>query len=453
MIIEKLNVNYTPTELFSFFQAEPYCFFLDSSLQVEGLSSYSFMGSSPFLIFTAKNGICKIISEKEVQEVKRNPFSVLSELHQRYSFKNTSPFPFVGGAVGYFSYDAAQYLEKLPSLATDDLAIPDMCFGFYDGILIIDHKKEEIYVSGSTEEIIKGIKTKLEAPLPISLEKNSDAEVLLTSTISHKEYLTKIQKVKEYILQGDIYEMNLTQRFSGCFPKDPFTVYQNLRKISPSPFGCYLSFEDVQLLSSSPERLLQIQGQRIETRPIKGTRPRGKTPQEDEKYKKSLLNSEKDQSELLMIIDLSRNDLSRICTPHSVKVTRLFGLESYSTVYHLVSTIEGHLKEGINVISAIKALFPGGSITGAPKIRSMEIIDELEPTKRSVYTGSIGYIGFDGSVDLNIAIRTMILKEQQVHFQVGGAITYDSNPQKEYEETLHKAQGMLRALGGTIYEG
>jgi para-aminobenzoate synthetase component 1 len=259
-------------------------------------------------------------------------------------------------------------------------------------------------------------------------------------------YMDALDAIHEYIRAGDIYQTNLTQRFQCQLQLEPLELYGLLRKINPAPFASYLDFGQGQIVSSSPERFIQVKGRSIETRPIKGTMPRGKNPQEDAANKKILENSEKDKAELLMIVDLQRNDVGKICKSGTVKVPELYKLETYETVFHLVSTVTGELKDDISPVDCVRATFPGGSITGAPKIRAMEIIDELEPTQRNIYTGSIGYLGFNGDLDLNIVIRTIICKDGEGYFQVGGGIVWDSDNQLEYEETYHKGKALFEAL-------
>ena len=266
------------------------------------------------------------------------------------------------------------------------------------------------------------------------------------SNFTKDSYIKTIKKAKEYIKAGDIYQVNLSQRFKFTLDVDPFDLYRVLRAINPAPFASFLNFGDVKIISASPERFLKKEGCRIQTRPVKGTRPRGESPSEDNRLKEELLASVKDRAENLMIIDLERNDLGRICEYGSVHVTKFMACEEYATVFHLVSTVEGKLTRNIGAIDCLINCFPGGSITGAPKIRSMEIIEELEPVKRSVYTGSIGYIGFNGNMDTAIAIRTFVIKGKNAYFQVGGGIVYDSDPEKEYMETLDKAKALIEAI-------
>jgi para-aminobenzoate synthetase component 1 len=271
----------------------------------------------------------------------------------------------------------------------------------------------------------------------------------LKSHFSRSEYVRSIERILRYIEEGDIYQVNLSQRFHTPYDGDPFGLFLRLYEINPAPFFAYLNAGPFQIMSSSPERFLELRGDRIETRPIKGTLPRGRTPEQDQINGQELLQSEKNRAELAMITDLLRNDIGRVSAYGTVQVQDEARLEAYTNVFHLVSIVTGRMAEGKDLVDLLRATFPGGSITGCPKIRSMEIIDKLEPTVRSVYTGSIGYLGFDGSMDLNIAIRTLIHKGKDLYYQVGGGIVYDSDPQAEYEETLHKAASMREAVAST----
>ena len=268
----------------------------------------------------------------------------------------------------------------------------------------------------------------------------------MKGNFTHKNYLRAVEKARKYIIDGDIFEVNISQRFDTEISVTPYELYSRLRNINPAPFGVYLDFGEVAIASTSPERFLRVRGDVVETRPIKGTRRRGNTQAGDRAQARELLSSAKDRAENMMIVDLERNDLGRVCRYGTVKVTELAILEKYPTVFHLTSTVVGRLQQGKDRIDLLKAAFPGGSITRAPKIRAMEIIDELEPTRRSVYTGSIGYLGFDGSMDLNIVIRTFLVKGNHAYFQVGGAVVYDSDAEGEYQETLDKAKALIDSL-------
>jgi para-aminobenzoate synthetase component 1 len=371
---------------------------------------------------------------------------------KEYKTEDSGIIPFQGGAVGYFGYDMGHHIEMLPRTAIDDVGIPDSCFGFYDCIIAKDHQSRDTYIiangiKAKPETLIEVIKRKLNTLTESSFNKKPGIACgEIQSNFEKEDYLKAVRSIKGYIRKGDIYQANLTQRFRCNTEDSPFSIYGRLRQLNPAPFACYMNFGEGYILSSSPERFLKINDNIIETRPIKGTRPRGRTAEEDRANKEELLSSEKDKSELLMIVDLERNDLGKVSKTATVKVPELFYPEEYATVHHLVATVTGELQDGLEAIDAIKAAFPGGSITGAPKIRSMEIIDELEPTQRNIYTGSIGYMGFNGSVDLNIAIRTIVMKDGTAYFQAGGGIVWDSNPEMEYEETLHKARALFRTL-------
>ncbi|MHC4322036.1 MAG: anthranilate synthase component I family protein, partial [Planctomycetota bacterium] len=281
----------------------------------------------------------------------------------------------------------------------------------------------------------------------------------IISNFSKENYLRAVERAKQYINPGDIYQVNLSQRFQTQIEPSPYEIYKRLRKINPASFSSYLKFDNKYIVSSSPERFLSLQNapdstgkqsegvaRNIQTRPIKGTRPRGKDEGINKKMQKELISSKKDDAELAMIVDLERNDLGRVCNYNTVKVTEKKKLEVHPTVYHLVATVEGKLHSRYDEIDLLKATFPGGSITGAPKVRAMQIIDELEPTKRSVYTGAMGYLSFNGNIDLNIAIRTFLVKDDHIFFQVGGGIVADSNPEDEYQETMHKARALIETL-------
>ena len=283
-------------------------------------------------------------------------------------------------------------------------------------------------------------------PSPPSGGAKPQKKLVLKSNFSHEDYLKAVATAREYICAGDIFQVNLSQRLEAALDTAPYELYKRLRAINPAPFASYFNFDGVSIVGASPERYLKVRGDRVETRPIKGTKPRGKTPEADKTLGESLLASKKDLAENIMIVDLERNDIGRVCHYGTVKVTELAILETYPTVFHLTSTVVGQMREGKNIIDLLKATFPGGSITGAPKVRAMEIIDELEPTRRSIYTGSLGYVGFNGDIDLDIVIRTIIIKDNKAYFQVGGAIVYDSVPESEYIETLDKGKALIMAL-------
>ncbi len=449
-MITEINTGLSSFEIFTIFKDEKDSFILDSAMDPNKLGRYSFISSNPFKVLKYKNN-------------EENPLNNLQYELKKYKVKNNTHLPFVGGAVGYLSYDLGNYLEKLPKTAKDDTNVYDLYFGFYNYVIVIDHLEGKTYIATpdldieKEQLILKLVEEKIKNAELRGIdnicyeEKNIDS-IKLKSNFTKEEFKNAVKKVQNYIKQGDIYQANLTQRFSGKTNLSSYELYRDLRRISPAPFGAYLNFEGYNILSNSPERFIKCINNKIETRPIKGTRPRGINKEEDLRLQEELKNSEKDRAELLMIVDLERNDIGRISKIGSVKVPELFVIEPYANVNHLVATVVGEIEDNKDCIDVIKATFPGGSITGAPKIRAMEIIDELEPTQRNVYTGSIGYIGFNGDMDLNIAIRTIVKEDDNVYFQVGGGMTWDSNPDDEYQETLDKAKSIMKALRGYYEE-
>lgn len=371
--------------------------------------------------------------------------------------------PFTGGAVGYLGYDAGFSLEsKLSPLVKPGSGTPDSWFGFYNQVMVVDHLKNKLhlFLLGFPEkktnsakllcrenfEKIRRILMKAESADKKITTSGRPGSPELDSNFSKADYLTAVRKAKEYIRCGDIYQVNLSQRFSTKTDLSSLELYRRLRKVSPANFSAYLDCGDFQVLSSSPERFLKVEGSRVITRPMKGTRPRGRNKFSDESFKKSLLKSPKDKAELMMIVDLERNDLGRVCDYNSIKVEKLREIEKYSTVFQTTATISGRLFKNKDRLDLLRASFPGGSVTGCPKIRAMEIIEELEPQRRGVYTGALGYLGFNGNMDFNILIRTILKKRNKLYFAVGGGIVADSKPLDEYRETLVKARGIIRAI-------
>lgn len=440
----------SPFNILRLFSKEKNVVLLESTQRMPHCGRYSFIMCDPFFTMISKNN--KNIFEELENALKEFPLTFHRDLP-----------PFQGGIAGFFSYDLNQYLEKIKSSQQDDMEFPDCAVGFYDVVIAFDHelKRGWIFSSGYPLQDHETWKSLAKERLEWMVKKiknchleQSEASpaiqdnLLIYSNFSKDTYQAAVEKVKEYILAGDVYEANISQRFHAILPENfqPILLYKKLGAINPAPFAAYLSFADTTIVSASPERFLKLTDHFIETRPIKGTRKRGVTALEDETLAQELLYAEKDRAENIMIVDLLRNDLSIVCENHSVKVPKLCGLESYATVHHLVSVVTGKLQKRFNAIDLLRATFPGGSITGAPKIRAMEIIAEIEPTKRGPYCGSIGYIGFNGDMDLSITIRTFAIKNNHITFQAGGAIVMDSDSLVEYEETLTKASALLRAL-------
>ena len=486
-LIEEVSTSLTAPELFELIKEKPYSFFLDSGMDPQKLGRYSFLGGEPFLVVSSRGSEISLIRGQEHEVQHGSPFDVLGRLLELYRLDHCpAPVPFLGGAVGYFSYDLCHFTERLPSTAIDDLEMPESYFAFYDTIVAFDHLEGKAYLVATgfpeTEEgqRLRRARMRLEetkdwlcprhsvvavSQCPEQSEgeakQSSDRDcfvaiaprddtqnkaIMLKSNFTPEEYMKAVNRVREYIAAGDVFQVNLSQRFEADLEISPFELHKRLRTVNAAPFASCLNFPGVTIVSASPERFLKVQSDMVETRPIKGTRPRGKDPAEDEHLAYELVHSGKDRAENVMIVDLERNDLGRVCHYGTVKVTELAILETFPTVFHLTSTVIGRLRRGKSNIDLLKATFPGGSITGAPKVRAMEIIDEIEPTKRSVYTGSIGYLGFNGDMDINIVIRTFLIKEGKAYFQVGGAIIYDSDPEAEYMETLDKARALIRAL-------
>ncbi len=465
VLIEELPGWLPPAKAFDRFYQERHAVFLDSGMDPQRLGRFSFIGVDPFLVMKSRGKEISILTGNGEQRFYGNLFDVLDSLLSRYRLSDSAaPVPFIGGAVGYLAYDLCHFIERLPTSAVDDLQLPESYFGFYDTVLAFDNLEKRCYVISTglpeldrtrrwrraqvrLEEMEYWLSCRYSVQRPEdAVSGRGEQELVLRSNFTPDGYIRAVQRVREYIAAGDVFQVNLSQRFEAELTVHPYELYRRLREINPAPFASYLNFDEVTVVSASPERFLRVNGDWVETRPIKGTRPRGKTPEEDERLARELLSSVKDRAENVMIVDLERNDLGRVCRYGTVRVTELAILETFPTVFHLTSTVVGRLRADKTRHDLLKATFPGGSITGAPKVRAMEIIDELEPTRRSVYTGSIGYLSFGSNMDLNIVIRTILVKGKKAYFQVGGGIVYDSEPEAEYQETLDKARALVRAL-------
>ncbi|MEK0083135.1 aminodeoxychorismate synthase, component I [Geminicoccaceae bacterium SYSU G07066] len=441
----------------------PHPVFLDSARADPRLGRWSYVAVDPFLTLSSKDGRI-VLGERSFSG---DPFAVLQRAlaHHRLDHDPGLPVPFQTGAIGYLGYDLCHHLERLPYPAEDDLAFPDLVLGFYDAVLAFDvlDRRAWILSSGWPETTPQAVMHRQKArldQLAARLDRAAgpvdppepESLVAIASNFTRSAYEAAVQRVVDYILAGDIFQANLSQRFLAELPQglSPFDLYHRLRRRNPAPFAAFLDFGEVAIASASPERFLELRGRKVETRPIKGTRPRGSSPETDERLARELLESEKDRAENVMIVDLLRNDLSRVCADHTVLTPEICVLESFATVHHLVSTVTGELAAGLDAVDLLRATFPGGSITGAPKIRAMEIIAELEPTRRGPYCGAIGWLGFDGWMDTSITIRTYAIKGRRVAFQAGGGIVADSDPSAEYDETLAKAKALIEALRGAL---
>lgn len=456
MRVKKLS-EYLPVERFlSSVKAHTGAMLLDSGSHEYGLGQYSILVANPVKEIVSFGSVQESRVEGSVKVSQGDPFEFLRNELTVETRHEPLPYglPFSGGAVGYFSYDLGRRLKESTLISGRAGTEPDYRFGIYDAALVWDHGEKELYAVVDTAAIDPDASfSRLE-----NLYKNASKQSLssnfsvgeLKSNFSRQSYLDRIAKIREYILEGDIYQANFSQQFSAKFDGDGDELYRRLRRANPAPYSAYLNFGDEEILSSSPERFLKFENGIANTRPIKGTRPRGQDEGEESRFRNELANSEKDRAELLMIVDLERNDLGRVCAPGTIEVKDLFRLEKYASLIHQTATVEGRLAEGNDVLDCVEAMFPGGSITGAPKIRAMEVINELERVDRGVYTGSIGYLGFDGRADLNIAIRTMRIRNQKIAFNVGGGIVWDSDPVSEYDETLLKAKALFEAMNKEV---
>lgn len=468
-IVEEIDYS-DPLTVFNVFALQPWNIFLDSADHTKKINynnKYSFICVDPFIKILSKNCDIVLYDYTGIRKFKGDPFTVLKETlkdvyNEHVGSKKT--LPFMGGAAGCLSYDLCHHIELLPRPKIDDMNFPDMAVGIYDLVIGYDHLEKRAFIFSSglpllnysqrmqkAEERINWLKGMLcHKPQLPKIPEDTILESEIYTDFTKSSYIDAVQKVIDYIRAGDIFEANLTQRFIAKLPRNmsAFDLYRRLRLINPAPFSAYMELDSgVVIASASPERFILADYDRnLETRPIKGTRRRGYTDEEDKALADELINSKKDWAENIMIVDLLRNDFSKVCEDHTVRVQQLCGLETYETVHHLVSVITGKLKNQYDVIDLLRASFPGGSITGAPKVRAMEIISELEPNHRGPYCGSIGYIDFDGSMDTSIAIRTYAIKNEVVTFQAGGAVVLDSDPESEYEETLHKAYAFRKAL-------
>ncbi len=445
-----------PDQLFAPLAARRYALWLDSALPDADAGRYAYLMSDPFCVVHSRGDQVWV----DGAPVEGNPWEVLAERWRRYRLPSQPNLPpFQTGVAGYWGYELARHLERLP-VPQADVDVPEMMVGFYDVIVALDlhQRRAWILASGFPEHTpaarwrrararAEQMRVWLSEPPP----QLPDPPLLtVASNFTPQGYCQSVRRVREYILAGDIFQANFTQRFRGGVPVGYpyFALYHRLRRRSPAPYAAYLNFGEVVIASASPERFLRLDAGRVDTRPIKGTRPRGVAAAEDAALADELLRSEKDRAENTMIVDLLRNDLSRVCLPGSVRVPRLCSLESYATVHHLVSTVTGELEPGRDALDLLKLAFPGGSITGAPKIRAMEIIAELEGVPRGPYCGSIGYLSFSGDMDTSIVIRTLIFVAGQVFFSVGGGVVADSDPEAEYQESMDKARALLDVLEG-----
>ena len=459
----------TPISAVLKFSGEENVFLLESAEAAERFGRYSFLGFDPKRTLSYRDGLYTVVDADGVREVPaKDPFRGLAEIMGR---RTVAPLPnlpaFVGGAVGYLSYDAVRYLERLPDVPPDDLNVPEAYFAVTDSLVVFDHLRHKVLVISLVDaarlrhvegegfaaayrraaDDIRRVVERLSAPLAHRALPSGSGDFGISSNFSREGYEEAVQRAKEYIRAGDAFQIVPSQRFaSPVGDLDPLLLYRGLRTVNPSPYMTYLKLGDLSLVGASPEPLVRVEGRRVMTRPIAGTRPRGATPEEDALLAEELLADEKERAEHVMLVDLGRNDLGRVSEVGSVELASFMEVERYSHVMHIVSTVEGNLRDDLTALDALAAAFPAGTVSGAPKVRAMEIIDELEPTRRGPYAGATGYYGVDGRLDTCITLRTALLKDGVAYFQAGGGVVADSVPSLEYEESRNKARAMSRAL-------
>ena len=448
-------------------QGARHSFLLESVEGGEKIARYTFAGANPEEVFRYANGACVLESRDRLIWEERDPVTFLRAHMERFRPVRLAGLPpLVAGAIGYFSYDMVRLIERLPKRLRDDIGLYDAQLMFYRGIIAFDHVQHRlwivrnVYTDGAGGSLrsryraavreIRKTRQLLELSAPSEQPKKANqkrqAPLRIRSNFQRNEYLDAVRKSKNYIRAGDIFQVVISQRFSAKTGADPFQVYRELRALNPSPYMFYLHMNDIAVVGSSPEMLVKVQGRDVFYRPIAGTRWRGKDEAEDQRLEKEMLASEKERAEHIMLVDLGRNDLGRVCEYGSVKPERLMTVERYSHVMHLVSSLRGVLREDVDCFDALMACFPAGTVSGAPKVRAMEIIEELESTRRGIYAGGVLYLDFAGNLDSCIALRTMVIKSGMAYVQAGGGIVADSTPEGEYEESVNKAKALFTAL-------
>jgi anthranilate synthase component I len=445
-------------------QGARYSFLLESVEGGEKIARYTFAGAHPEEIFRYANGACVLESRDRIIWEERDPISFLRDRFARFKPVRIAGLPpLVAGAIGYFSYDMVRLIERLPKRLQDEIGLYDAMLMFYHGIIAFDHVQHRLWIVRNVfTEGPGSLRTKYNSAIkeirrtrqlleePVAGEKPQKAGKArapkVSSNFKRGEYFEVVRRAKQYIRAGDIFQVVLSQRFSAKTKARPFDIYRELRAVNPSPYLFYLQCNDVYVVGSSPEMLVKVQGRDVFYRPIAGTRWRGKDEAEDQRLEREMLGSEKERAEHIMLVDLGRNDLGRVCEYGSVRPEKLMTVERYSHVMHLVSSLRGRLREDVDCFDALMSCFPAGTVSGAPKVRAMEIIEELEKTRRGIYAGGILYLDFAGNLDSCIALRTMVIKNGLAHVQAGGGIVADSTPEGEYNESVNKSKALLRAL-------
>ena len=454
----------TPVSAFRKIDDGRYSFLLESIEGGEKWARYTFLGSNPSVVLRSLGQTVEVLEAGQPlqREEATDPLGFIKDYLQRYTPVEVEGIPrFFGGAVGYLGYDMVRHFECLPSAKPAVIGAYDSYFVITDTLVIFDNVKQKIKVvsnahldTGKSPEDayaeatakIDAIIRKLKAQLPPSGAAMRDGMVAFASNISRVAFEESVVRAKEYVKAGDIIQVVLSQRFSGELTVEPLDIYRVLRTLNPSPYMFFLRLDDTLVVGASPEVMVRKEGERVELRPIAGTRPRGGGVEEDAALERELLADPKERAEHVMLVDLGRNDLGRVCTTGSVRVSELMVVERYSHVMHIVSNVQGELEPGKDAFDVVRATFPAGTLSGAPKVRAMEIIDELEPVRREIYGGAVGYFSFSGNMDLAIAIRTLVIKDGKVHLQAGAGIVADSDPATEYQETVNKAMAVVKAI-------
>jgi anthranilate synthase component 1 len=450
----------TPVTAFLKIDTGKYSFLLESVEGGEKWARYSFLGSSPSIVLRCKGNKISITKDAITRSFESaDPLSELKKLLSSYRPVALPELPrFFGGAVGFLSYDMVRFFEDIGSQAVDTLNTDDAVFLLTDTLVIFDNLKHRIkvvsnaHIDGDADRAygeaigrIDAIIGRLKGPLP-SLAEGKQGRPDIRPEISKETFIKIVEKAKEYIRAGDIIQVVPSQRFTASLTANPFNIYRALKLINPSPYMYYLKLDDLTIIGTSPEILVRVEGGNVDVRPIAGTRPRGRSEEEDKALEKDLLADPKERAEHIMLVDLGRNDVGRIAEVGSVKVTELMAVERYSHVMHIVSNVRGRLREGVDNFDVLRATFPAGTVSGAPKVMAMEIIEELEPSRRGPYAGCLGYIGFSGNMDMCITIRSMFIKDDCVYMQAGAGVVADSDPEAEYQETVNKAKALFRAV-------
>lgn len=451
IIVEIQGDTLTPISIYQRLQGKKK-FLLESSLKHENSGRFSFIGAGPFMELVGYGDQCQIIKKDGGEKIIGKPLEILKDMMAQCHHDVDPLFPFVGGAVGFAGYDAIRQYEKIGDVPKDEMNVPDVHFLFFEVLVVFDHLEQKIYLVGaphvngsSKEELLKQIEQvqqQIQNTVP-ETEENDATLTAFQASIPKHEFINHVTKAKKYIEEGDIFQVVLSQRLKATIEGDPFSLYRKLRVKNPSPYMYYFDYSDYYIAGVSPESLIKVKGKKVITNPIAGTRPRGKSEDEDKRLAADLLADEKELAEHKMLVDLGRNDLGRVCEFGSVQLTKYLQIENFKHVIHLVSEVEGVLKDKCSPIDALISTLPAGTVSGAPKIRAMEIINEMENCKRGIYSGAIGYVSGNGNLDFALAIRTMVIKGNEAFIQAGAGIVHDSIPEKEYEETLHKLKMFL----------